>query len=42
MKKLTALLLITATALLGACNKTGGDNAGSTASGSSKPASAAK
>ena len=42
MKKLTALLLIAATALLGACNKTAGDNASGTASGSSTPASASK
>jgi hypothetical protein len=41
MKKLTALLLIAATALLGACNKPG-DNTSGAASGSSAPASASK
>jgi hypothetical protein len=42
MKTLTALLLIAAAALLGACNKTAGDNANGTASNPSRPASTSK
>jgi len=41
MKQLTALLLIAATALLGACNKTA-DNASGTASSPNRAASASK
>jgi hypothetical protein len=41
MKTLTALLLIAAAALLGACNKTAGDNA-NTAGSPTRPASSSK
>ena len=42
MKKLVALLLIAATALLGACNKTAGDSSSGTAGSSDKAASSSK
>jgi hypothetical protein len=42
MKTLTALVLVAAAALLGACNKTAGDNASGTASNPNRPASASK
>lgn len=42
MNKLTAILLIAATALLGACNKTTGDNAGGTAGSAGNAASSSK
>jgi hypothetical protein len=42
MKTLTALLLIAAAALLGACNKTGADKANGTAGNPSTPASSSK
>jgi hypothetical protein len=42
MKTLTALLLIAAAALLGACNKTAGDSANGAASSPGRPASSSK
>ena len=42
MKTLTALLLIAAAALLGACNKTGGDTANGAASNPNRAASSSK